>query len=46
MGVLSACTSVYHMSVWYPWRSEEGIVSCETGVTDVCETPYGCSNAI
>lgn len=40
MCVLSARTPVYHMDVWYQWRSEEGIVSCKTG--DVCGTPYGC----
>lgn len=40
MCVLSAHTPVYHMDVWYQWRSEEGIVSCKTG--DVCGTPYGC----
>lgn len=31
MSVLPGC---YHMHVWDPWSSEEGIESPRTGVTD------------
>lgn len=32
--VLYACMHVYHMYTWYLWRSEEGIGSSGTGVTN------------
>lgn len=41
-GVLSVGTFVYHEHSWYLGRSEEGIVSPETGVTDCCVLPCGC----
>ena len=40
MNVLPACVPVSHVCAWCLWRSEEGIGSPETGVTDDCEPPY------
>lgn len=34
MCILSACMSEHHMHAWCLCRSEEGIRSSETGVTD------------
>lgn len=31
--------ALHHLCVWCPWRSEEGIESLETRVTDGCEPP-------
>lgn len=31
--------AVYHLHAWCPQRTEEGIASPETGVTDSCEPP-------
>jgi hypothetical protein len=34
---LPACMHVYHGHTWYLWKSEEGVRSPGTGVTDGCE---------
>lgn len=34
--------SMYHVCAWCPWRSEKGVGSLRTVVTDGCETPCGC----
>lgn len=34
MGVLATYMSVYHMSVWSPWKPEEDIGSSRTSITD------------
>ena len=39
MGVFPGCISVHHVCSWCPWRSEEGVGSLGTEVTDACETP-------
>ena len=41
LSVLPACVYVYHVSAWYLQKSEEGIKSPGTGVTDSCK-PCGC----
>ena len=40
MSVLLECMSVYHECAWYPRRSEEGIRSSGTGVTDSCGSTW------
>jgi hypothetical protein len=41
--VLSALTAfVYHLCVWYPPKSDQGIRSSETGVANTCELLCGC----
>ena len=35
-----ACMYVYHVYIWYPWRSEEGVWPLKTGATDGYELPY------
>lgn len=42
MGDLSACASVYYGHTWYLWKSDEGVRSLGTRVTDVSETPCRC----
>lgn len=32
----------YDYTTWCLWRSEEGVGSSGTGITDVCELPFGC----
>lgn len=41
-GVLPMCVRVYHVHVYCPRRSEEGIGSPGTGITDRCTLPSGC----
>jgi len=42
MHVLPTCLYVHHTGTCYLQRSEEGIRSPGTGVTDVYELPYWC----
>lgn len=42
MAVLPACMYLYHVPAWCLWRPEKGIRSPRTGVTDSCESLYGC----
>lgn len=37
MSILPACMHVHHVHAWYLQRSEEGIGSPRTRVTDGCE---------
>ena len=41
-GLLPTCVPVYHVHVYCPGRSEEGIGSPGTGITDRCTLPSGC----
>lgn len=40
MDVLPACTYVFHMYVWCPWRPEEDLISSGTRTRDRCKLPY------
>lgn len=42
VGILPVCISVHHMHALCPWRSEDGIESSGTGLTDGCDPPCGC----
>jgi hypothetical protein len=41
MSVLAAYMYGHHLCAWHSWRSEEGVRSSATGVTDSCELPGG-----
>jgi hypothetical protein len=33
---------MYHVSVYYSKKPEVGVLSPGTGISDSCESPYGC----
>lgn len=42
ISALPACIYVCHVCVWCPQRSEGGIRSLGTEISDVCKPPCGC----
>lgn len=39
MSILTSCMYMYHMHAWWPIRSEKGVGSPKTGVTDSSKLP-------